>query len=172
MLGKIDRVTHNIRFAVAVVDLLELYFRNRLQQRMTLYSSTGLSQMPLIDVNLGVVNNPRRSLIENAELIDKLMICTFIASLIISPLILLYFAKLYCCTTRQLATSQIDKVGKISAINCVGKKKRKLMEDYFNIVENENELLSRSAASSVDHGYLAEYIKCENVKQQATSQEV
>lgn len=172
MLDQIDRVTHNIRFAVAVVDLSELHSRNRLQQRMPLYPSTGLLSMPLIDVNLGVVNNQKRSLLENSELIDKLMICTFIASLIISPLILLYFAKLYCCTKRQLAMSQIDKVGGISAVHCVGKKKRKLMEDYFNIVENENDLLSRSAASSVDHGYLAEYIKCENVKQQATTQEV
>ena len=172
MIGQIDRVTHNIRFAVVVIDLSGLHSRSRPQRRMTSYPSTGLLSMPLIDVNLGVANNPRRSLLENAELIDKLMICTFIASLIISPLILLYFAKVYCCTKRQIATSQIDEVGGISAINCVGKKKRKLMEDYFNIVENENDLLSRSAASSVDHGYLAEYIKCENVKQQATSQEV
>ena len=134
---------------------------------MTIYLSTGLSSIPITDAD-----NHNRSLLQNAELIENLMQCTFIASLIISPLILLYFAKLYCCTKKQLATSPVDEESERSGINCVGKKKRKLMEDYFNIVESENDLLSRSAASSMDHGYLAEYIKCENVPQQSTSQDV
>ena len=139
---------------------------------MTIYVSTGLSSIPIIDANVGVEDNQNRSLLQNAELIDNLMQCTVIASLIISPLILLYFVKLYCCTKRQLAANQIDEEIGRSTINCVGKKKRKLMEDYFNIVDSENDNLSRSAASSMDHGYLAEYIKCENVTQQATSLEV
>ena len=139
---------------------------------MTTYLSTGLSSIPITDANIGEADSRNRCLLENAELMDNLVQCTFIASLIISPLILLYFAKLYCCTKRQLASSHIDEESGASTINCVGDKKRKLMEDYFNIVDGENDLLSRSAASSMDHGYLAEYIKCENVIQQATSQEV
>lgn len=99
------------------------------------------------------------------EILEILKFVTFVSSLVISPLILIYFARIYCCARKQ-ALSSDDEILVGSSFQSQGKKKRNIMEDHFNTVAVENSLLSRSAASSMDHGYLAEYIRCDDIKQQ------
>jgi hypothetical protein len=109
--------------------------------------------------------------IEADKIVDILMFITFIASLVISPILVIYFTKVYCCMKRHASSGKINLDAVETSVHCVGKKKGILMEDHFNIVEAENPLLGRSAASSIDHGYLADYIKCEAINQQADNGE-
>lgn len=109
---------------------------------------------------------------EADKVVDTFMLITFIASLVISSLLTIYFLKMYCCMEKDASSNMIEKNVVESSVECVGKKKRILMEDHFNIVEAESLLLGRSAASSMDHGYLAGYIKCETINQQADYREV
>ena len=100
------------------------------------------------------------------EILEILKFVTFVSSLVISPLLLIYFARTYCCARKQALHNSDDEILTGSSFQSQGKNKRNLMEDHFNSVAVENSLLSRSAASSMDHGYLAEYIRCGDVKQQ------
>ena len=102
------------------------------------------------------------------EVLEILKFVTFVSSLVISPLLLIYFARTYCCARKQALHSSDDEILAGSSFQSQAKKMRNLMEDHFNNVAVENSLLSRSAASSMDHGYLAEYIRCDDFKQQSS----
>lgn len=127
--------------------------------------------VPIANISTTAVSqNPNN--VEVEKIVDTIMFFTFIASLVISPILIIYFIKVYCCVKRDASISKLNRDVVETSVECVGKKKGILMEDHFNIVEAENPLLGRSAASSMDHGYLADYIKCEAVNQQAESGEV
>jgi hypothetical protein len=124
--------------------------------------------MNLSMVNVTITAVPRSSYnVEAENIVGILMFVTFIASLVISPMLVIYFAKVYCCMKRDASSYRIGIDDIETSVQCVGEKKGILMEDHFKIVEAENPLLGRSAASSMDHGYLADYIMCEAISQQA-----
>lgn len=110
--------------------------------------------------------------VNNNEESDLLMFIIFIASLVIIAILLIHFTKVYCCEKRDASSNKTNRDVSETSVQCVGKKKGILMEDHFIIVEAENPLLGRSAASSMDHGYLADYIMCEAISQQADYSEV
>ena len=105
----------------------------------------------------------------NADALDIFFLTSIIVSMVISALILIFFVRKYYCQRESIRTN--DSTGEVLIgpspscleINRVG------VNEYFDKEDADPEytIFERSASSSMDRGYLADYIECNSVHQQS-----
>ena len=105
---------------------------------------------------------------KEATPVDIFMLSTIILSLVISPMIMIFFIRKYLCLPQEVIPEDAEEDFN-PIIGCAVKTKRINMEDIFNIEDLESKYAGRSNASSVDRGYNAQYIQCSHYKQQNKS---
>ena len=103
---------------------------------------------------------------KDANFLDIFMLSSIILSMIVSPMILFFFIRKYFCHQEK---RQIDSIeGEVIGLSteCIGKRKRISIEEYLTSDEMETNYAARSAASSIDREYRADYIQFSHVRQQ------
>ena len=105
----------------------------------------------------------------NADALDIFMFFSIILSLVISPMIVIFFVRKYFCLAKEMRTELTTDDIMNPAFECIVKKNRIPLEDFFKTEELEDIFVGRSNASSMDRGYNAQYIKCTDHKQQNRS---
>ena len=103
---------------------------------------------------------------KDADFLDIFMFSTIVLSVIVSPMILIFLIRRRFCQKEVIHTDfRNDDIMRVPA-ECIGKKRKLSIEEHLNSDEMESSFVGRSAASSMDRGYRADYIECAHVKQQ------
>ena len=103
---------------------------------------------------------------KDADFLDIFMFSTIVLSMIVSPMILIFLIKKRFCKKEVIYIDvKNDEVMRLST-DCIGKDRKLSIEEQLNSDEMESSFVGRSAASSMDRGYRADYIECAHIKQQ------
>ena len=106
---------------------------------------------------------------QEADALDIFMFSVIVLSLVISPLMIIFFIRKYLCLPKEAIFVTVKDEVMLPTMSCIGKNNRINMEDVFQAEDLESKFNGRSNASSVDWGYNANYIKCSHYKPQNPS---